>query len=116
MTVMVGDGVNDAPPRRRRRGGRDGRPGLHSEFEAADIVLTADRLDRLADAKLIARRSRRIAIQSAGVGMALSLAAMGFAAFGLLPPALGALPQEGIDLAVILNALQPCGMIRCYLR
>ncbi|NBP86311.1 MAG: heavy metal translocating P-type ATPase, partial [Mycobacteriaceae bacterium] len=74
--------------------------------EAADIVLTADRLDRLADAKLIARRSRRIAVQSAVIGMGLSLVAMGFAAVGLLPPAAGALLQEGIDLAVILNALR----------
>lgn len=69
-------------------------------------MLTADRLDRLADAKLIARRSRRIAMQSAVVGMGLSLIAMGFAAGGLLPPAAGALLQEGIDLAVILNALR----------
>ena len=83
-----------------------GARGSTASSEAADIVLTADRLDRLADAKLIARRSRRIAVQSAGVGMGLSLAAMGFAAFGWLPPALGALLQEGIDLAVILNALR----------
>ena len=38
--------------------------------------------------------------------MGLSLAAMGVAAVGLLPPAAGALLQEGIDLAVILNALR----------
>jgi len=54
----------------------------------------------------IARWSRRIAIQSAVAGMGLSLLAMVIAALGYLPPALGALLQEGIDLAVILNSLR----------
>ncbi|CAM4084518.1 cadmium-translocating P-type ATPase [Mycobacterium basiliense] len=72
----------------------------------ADIVLTTDRLDRLADAMDIARWSRRIAVQSAVVGMSLSLLAMVIAVCGWLPPAAGALVQEGIDVAVILNALR----------
>ena len=54
----------------------------------------------------IARRSRRIAVQSAAAGMGMSLAAMAVAAVGLLPPAVGALLQEAIDLAVIGNALR----------
>ena len=54
----------------------------------------------------IARWSRRIAVQSAVVGMTLSLIAMVIAALGWLPPAAGALLQEGIDIAVILNALR----------
>jgi hypothetical protein len=83
-----------------------GARGASASSEAADVVILADRLDRVGEAIMIAWRARKIAIESIVVGMGLSLLAMAAATVGWLAPVPAAIVQEVIDVAVILNALR----------
>jgi P-type E1-E2 ATPase len=106
-TLFVGDGINDAPAMLAATASVAlGGQSSDVVSEAADAVVLDSSLRRVDELMHIARRTRSIALQSAIGGMLLSVVGMGLAVAGLLPPLAGAICQEIIDLAAVLNALR----------